>query len=126
MARKVIKDLGEPLVYKNATTKWYSPDCARGKIILIEDLDLSFVDLGLLPSLKTLGDRYPFEAEVKGSQANINPRVVIITSNYCSKEIIDRSKEAEGLRLPIERRIYEEYHFAKSDDPIYFNPNAHQ
>ena len=87
-----------PVHYLKGPNKWW---CGYDKepVVLIEDIDRSHEFLGF--NLKIWADKYPFQAEVKGSSMCIRPGKIVVTSNYHPKEIFTN----EGILLPILRRF---------------------
>jgi len=81
-SRKAREELG-PCYKKRAATKWW--DGYEDGPALIEDFDKAHHFMG--HDLKIWLDRYPFPAEVKGSQGEIRPSRIIVTSNYHPSEI---------------------------------------
>ena len=69
-------------VHTKNINKWFDDyDPTVHKAILLDDFDLTHSTLGHY--LKIWADKYPFQAEVKGSSKySIRPEAIIVTSNY--------------------------------------------
>lgn len=79
---------------KNPNTKWW--DGYDGEeYVIIDDFDKYQVSQG--GDLKRWLDRYPFQAEAKGSQMMVRPKVIIITSNYHPSEIWEDPITVEAI-----------------------------
>lgn len=76
----------EQILVKNCN-KWFNDwDPLKHKVVLLDDLDKSHSKLGHY--LKIWADKYPFQAEVKGStMASIRPEQIYVTSNYSISEL---------------------------------------
>jgi len=87
----------EQILNKNIN-KWYDDWTSVHKVVLLDDLDTSHVHLGHY--LKQWADKYPFQAEVKGStKFSIRPEKIIVTSNYTPEQIWDKdSKMADAIK----------------------------
>lgn len=73
-----------PGCYDKACNKWF--DNYKGeKNILLDDFGKTHAVLG--HHLKRWSDRYAFSAEIKGSQINLRPDFIVITSQYRIGEI---------------------------------------
>ena len=69
-----------PKAYRKiASNKWWDSYQGENEVI-IDDFDKAHHYMGY--NLKIWGDRYCFQAEVKGSSIYIRPKVIIVTSNY--------------------------------------------
>lgn len=90
-------------VYVKTMNNWWD-GYNYEEVVLIDDLDRDHNKLAYL--LKLWGDRYPFQAEVKGGMMYIRPRHIIVTSNYKPDEIWSHSCDLD----PIVRR-YAQYDF---------------
>lgn len=67
--------------------------------------DMSPYKKVLCDEMKTWADRYPFQAQIKGTMLLIRPKLIVVTSNYC----IDEVWEDETTRLAMHRRFTEIY-----------------
>jgi len=80
---------------KNPNTKWW--DGYDGEdFVIIDDFDKYQVSQG--GDMKRWIDRYPFQAEAKGSQMMIRPKVIIVTSNYHPTEIWEDPVTIEAMK----------------------------
>lgn len=52
----------------------------------------------LIWHLKIWADRYPFNAETKGSSMLIRPKKIIITSNYAIEECFHNEQDIEAIK----------------------------
>ena len=77
----------EEEILKKNCNKWLNDwDLLKHKAILLDDLDKAHANLGHF--LKIWGDKYAFQAEVKGSTIPaIRPEHIFVTSNYSPLEI---------------------------------------
>lgn len=91
-------DMYPELFEKAADTKWWD-GYQDQEVVLIDDFDKYHIREGY--HLKKWGDRYPFNAEIKGSSAKIRPQLLIVTSNYRPDEIWTDDKTLG----PISRRF---------------------
>ena len=94
----------EQILNKNIN-KWFNDwDPKKHQAVLLDDLDLSHSMLGHY--LKQWADKYPFQAETKGStQFSIRPKNIIVTSNYMPAQVWNKPEETELLGA-IEDRFY--------------------
>lgn len=75
-----------PDAYIKNQNKWW--DGYKGQdVVIIEEWSPDVK--GLTSYLKIWSDRYPFNAEVKGSSDKIRPQKIIITSNYSMEECFE-------------------------------------
>lgn len=112
MARAIGLSMGG--YYLKAQSKWW--DGYQGEpVAILDDLDTA----ALSHHLKIWGDRYAFTAEVKGGTIPVPVKLVIITSNYSPREIVERDCKREGgdeeLIKAIERRFPQVYFEAPYD-----------
>lgn len=75
------------------------------EVVIIEEMGPSQISAH---HIKIWTDHYPFKASVKGSQINIRPKKVIVTSNFEIKECWDKPQDYE----PILRRFRVHHHHA--------------
>lgn len=75
-----------PDAYSKNPSKWWDGYLGEDHVIL-DDFDK--YDKALGGDMKRWLDRYPFQAEAKGSQQLIRPKIMIVTSNYHPSEIWD-------------------------------------
>lgn len=86
------------LFEKAADTKWWCGYQGQ-EVVLIDDFDKYHIKQGY--HLKKWADRYPFNAEMKGSSLKIRPALIIVTSNYEPEDIWSDEKTID----PIKRRF---------------------
>lgn len=87
-----------PRFYDKACNKWW--DNYQGEeMVLIDDFDKRHEMLSHY--LKRWADRYAFSGEIKGSQINLRPKKVVVTSQYRISEIW----EDEEIRDALNRRF---------------------
>lgn len=84
-------------LYIKSQNKWWDGYAGQDNV-LIDDLHPSWVGMH---QLKQWSDHYPFQAEVKNSSMFINPKRIIITSNYHPDECNFKPEDLE----PIKRRF---------------------
>lgn len=84
-----------PDAYLKAQNKWWDGYQSQQYVIL-DDFDKG--GLVLAHHLKIWLDRYPFQAEYKGSSVQIRPAKIIITSNYAPSELFEDPVLAAILR----------------------------
>ena len=88
-----------PIHYvKNSETKWFC-GYKDEETIIIDDFDIRNKDM--VRMLKIMGDKYPFNAEIKGGSMLIRPKRIVVTSNYSPQEIWTTPQDLE----PILRRF---------------------
>lgn len=80
-SRKAHED--NPDAYYKNQNKWWD-GYSNQDVVIIEEWSPEVK--GLTSYLKIWADRYPFNAEVKGSSMVIRPKKIIITSNYSMEE----------------------------------------
>lgn len=74
-------------------------------MVIIDDFDHN--GTGLAHYLKTWGDKWAFDAEIKGGRKQISPKLLIITSNYTIEELFREDKGGINLITAIRRRFKE-------------------
>lgn len=97
-------------------TKWWC-GYAGEPVVVLDDLDTDVLG----HHLKIWGDRYAFNAEVKGSQVAARYHTFIVTSNYTIDELFEKQPK---MIEPIKRR-FKEVCF-ESSDSRFFQPNLYQ
>lgn len=93
-------------IFKKNFNKWWDGyDLLSTKFVILEDYPCVPQGNVLVQHMKIWGDRYPFEAECKGSHLMVEPRrfFLIVTSNYP----IERCFENEEDILAIKRRFHQ-------------------
>lgn len=87
-----VPDYGTP--YLKGLNKWWD-GYHKHEVVVIEDIDPSHVHMA--NHLKIWSDMYPFPAEVKGSQVQIRPKLIVVTSNYAIEDIFN-GVDSEAIR----------------------------
>lgn len=111
---------------KDPQTHWW--DGYRGEdTVIIDDFDKYQVKQG--GDMKRCLDRYPFQAQVKGTYSLIRPKKIVITSNYHPDEIWDDeiTQTAIKRRLNIrhfDNSLFKKVRLASSQDPLSLSSNA--
>lgn len=83
-----------PDLYRKGRNKWW--DGYRDQdVVVVEDLDPSHEWMASL--LKDWADHQPFQAESKGSCVEINPRLIIVTSQYPIESIFKDPESVSAL-----------------------------
>lgn len=106
-------ELCATMLYNNQQS--FFDGCHDARFVLIEELGLQFK---AWDQLKTWADRYPFNANLKGSNALIRPQNIIVTSNYHPFELYPGDLSSQRRRA-INRRFRFIYFFREFDE---FNP----
>jgi len=83
-----------PDYFDKAINKWWDGYRHQTAVIL-DDLDKSHACLGHY--IKRWADRYPFQAEVKGSHGYFRPRHIVVTSQYSIDQIWDDAETREAM-----------------------------
>lgn len=87
--------------YIKSINKWW--DGYQGEeVVHLDELEPSHTSW-IAPYLKKWADKWPFDAESKGSSAQLRPKKIIVTSNYT----IDEMHFDEVSTLAIKRRFKE-------------------
>lgn len=79
---------------KDPETKWWD-GYDDEDVVLIEDFDKFQVKQG--GQMKRWLDRYPFQAEIKGTYRMIRPKKIVVTSQYHPSEIWDDEKTVDAV-----------------------------
>lgn len=87
-----------PDAYIKTLNKWWD-HYAGEDVVIIEDADPTNSHMG--GKLKRWADHYPFRAEFKGGSMMINPKTIIVTSNYTPEEVFTDP----SIYNPINRRF---------------------
>lgn len=83
-----------PGAYIKDLTKWW--DNYQGEeVVIIDDIDK--YDVKFARYIKLWADRYPFQAEMKGSTRLIRPKKIVITSQYAITDIWEDVATCEAL-----------------------------
>lgn len=83
---------------KNPNVKWWDGYDGQNCVI-IDDFDKYQVSQG--GDMKRWLDRYPFQAEMKGTQELIRPIKIVVTSQYYPHEIWDDQKTVDAINRRI-------------------------
>lgn len=108
-------------IYLKQRGKWW--DGYRGQnIVLYEDYqpgEDQQISKSLIGYFKIWGDRYTFNAEVKGGSTEINPGMffLIITSNYSIEECFSTCDPRDVIAI---RRRFEEIHIENRNDIFFY------
>lgn len=93
--------------YIKLQSKWWD-NYEKEEVVLIEDLDE--VSIGNMKNhLKIWADKYEFRGEVKGAAMKINPKLLIVTSNFAIEDLF-----SERYLDAISRR-FTQVKFSKED-----------
>lgn len=97
-------------IFPHTQTKWFD-GYEPGRPLLIDDFN------GYIPYAEfvTLIDRYPIAKEYKGGYLAINPKLIIITSNF---RIETWWKDNNVLIEAVTRRINKFFYFSKGREPL--------
>lgn len=68
-----------------------------------------------IQAMKKWADKYSFNAEIKGGQITIRPKVIIVTSNFSMRECFPRDQDY----FPLKRRFTEIYCINQSETEIH-------
>lgn len=82
-----------PNAYRKAQNKWWD-DYNGEEVVIIDDLHKDWTGKA---ALKNWADRYATRVETKGGTMLINPKKIIITSNYTIEECF-ADKDAEAIQ----------------------------
>lgn len=91
-----------PGAYTKDITKWW--DNYKGEEVVIID-DIGKYDVKFARCLKIWADRYPFQAEMKGSSRLIRPRKIVVTSQYAITDIWDDVATCSALARRFKIRL---------------------
>jgi hypothetical protein len=95
-ARESLGYTTDQILNKNIN-KWFNDwNHLKHKVVLLDDYDHSHYHLGHY--LKQWADKFPFQAETKGStQFSIRPEKIIVTSNYTPDDIWPKQEDTTLL-----------------------------
>lgn len=110
LVREYARARGWSVAIKGADNIWFPVNAGTAQMICLDDADHSTAKLSNL--IKTIGDHYPAQVQVKGGLMMIRPEVVVITSNLRIEQIFF---DLEADIKPIKRR-YREVTIAKRSD----------
>lgn len=96
---RAARDANPGAYIKDPQNRWWD-GYQDQDVVIIDDFDKYQVKMG--GDMKRWLDRYPFQAESKGSQTLIRPKKIIITSNYHPDEIWEDSITQEAIK----RRVH--------------------
>ena len=88
-------------IFKKNFNKWWDGySLLTTKVVIIEDYPCVPAGNTLVQHLKIWGDRYPFEAECKGSHLMVEPGrfFLIITSNYPIERCFENQEDIEAVK----------------------------
>lgn len=98
------KALGDHLggFYEKAQNKWW--DGYEGeKVVILDDLDTET----LLHYLKKWADKFPCKGEVKGATVWLHHDWFVVTSNFCIRDIVEKTGDPEHFYDAVKRRFHE-------------------
>lgn len=88
-------------IFKKNFNKWWDGyNLISTKIVIMEDYPSVPSGNALVQHMKVWGDRYPFEAECKGSHLMVEPRrfFLIITSNYPIERCFENEEDIRAIK----------------------------
>lgn len=83
--------MGVKPTIKNAYTKWWPLEITD--YVIIEDVDEQLIKHLSPMGVKTLLDCYPIDAEYKGGNNLISPRMIVLTSNMPLESLFTQYSE---------------------------------
>jgi len=94
--------------YDKLPNKWWD-GYSNQETVIIDDLDTSHTYL--YSFLKRWTDRYSFPVEMKGSQVQIRPKTIIVTSNYTIRELFSTDPKVKEVDIQALERRFVSTHF---------------
>jgi len=84
-----------PELYSKPSNKWWDGYNFQD-VVLVEDFEKGHGN-ALLHYIKIWADRYPFQAECKGTQYMIRPKLIVITSNWSPQQIWENEQDLDPI-----------------------------